>query len=99
MLAPVKAEPADALLDRLRVFHILFGRIGVVETEMAAAAEIPRHAEVEADRLGMADMEIAVRLGRKTGDNGLVLAALQVFADNGADEIGRRCRSTYNRVP
>ena len=93
VLAPVEAEPADALLDRFDVLHLFLGRIGVVEAEVAAAAEIAGQAEVEADGLGMADVQIAVRLRRKAGDDGLVLAALQVLVDDGADEVGRRCGS------
>ena len=39
VLAPVEAEPAHVALDRVDVFLLLLGRIGVVETQMAAAAE------------------------------------------------------------
>ena len=67
VVSPVEAEPVDALLDGVDVFQLFLGRIRVVETEMAASAEIPGETEVEADGLGMADMEIAVRLRRESG--------------------------------
>ncbi len=69
MLAPVEAEPAHVLLDRLDVLELLLDRVGVVEAQVAAAAELGGDPEVEADRLGVADVEIAVGLGRKAGDD------------------------------
>ena len=45
------------------------------------------HAEIEADRLGVADVEIAVGLGRKAGHHRLVPPGLQICAYDVADEI------------
>ena len=50
-------------------------------------AEFLRHAEIQADRLGVADMEIAVRLRRKAGDDARMAAGREVGADDVADEI------------
>ena len=84
VLAPVEAEPAHVALDGVDIFLLFLGRVGVVETQMAAAAEFLRDAEIQADRLGVADMQIAVRLRRKAGDDLLCAAGV---------EIGlRRCR-------
>ena len=44
-------------------------------------------AEVEADRLGVADVEVAVRLGREAGDDGLVPPLAKVGGDDLADEV------------
>ena len=66
VLAPVEAEPAHVALDRVDVFLLFLGRVGVVEAQVAAPAEFLRHAEIEADRFGVADMQIAVRLGRES---------------------------------
>ena len=74
MLAPVEAEPAHVALDGVDVFLLLLHRIGVVEAQVAAAAEFLRHAEIQADRLGVADMQIAVRLRRKARDDAGVRA-------------------------
>ena len=47
-------------------------------------------AEIQADRLGMADVQIAVGLGREAGvDAALVLAAFEVVVDDLADEVPR----------
>ena len=74
MLAPIEAEPAHVALDGVDIFLLLLGRVGVVEAQVAVAAELLGDAEIEADRLGVADMEIAVRLRRKAGDDALVPA-------------------------
>ena len=41
MLAPVEAEPVHVALDRVDELLLLLGRVGVVEAQMAAAADIP----------------------------------------------------------
>ena len=88
---PVEAQPLHISHDRFDILHLLFGRIGVVETQVAFAAVFLGQAEVQADRLGVADMQIAVRLRRKAGVHpALVLAAAQVFLDDGADKVGGR---------
>ena len=47
LAAPVEAEPADVGLDRVDVRLLLLLGVGVVEPEVAAAAELARDAEVE----------------------------------------------------
>src|SRR6185503_2470971 len=59
---PVEAEPAHVLLNRIDVLDVLFGRVGVVEPQVAKAAKLARHAEIETDRLGVADVEISIWL-------------------------------------
>ena len=53
----------------------LLGRVGVVEAQVADAAEVAGQAEIEADALGVADVKVPVRLGREAGhDPAAVLA-------------------------
>ena len=84
VLAPVEAEPAHVALDGVDIFLLFLGRIGVVEAQMAPAAEFLGNAEIQADRFGVADMQIAVRLRRKAGDDG--------FVPLGGEVGMRRCR-------
>ena len=85
---PIESQPADVLLDRLDVFDLLGFGVRVVEAEVAFPAVVGGQAEIEADRLGVADVEIAVRLGREAGlDPALVLAGFEVGVDDVADEI------------
>src|SRR5260221_8544937 len=61
---------------------------------MAAPAEFLRQAEIEADRLGVADVEIAVRLRREAGDDLAIAFRRDIGLDDVADEVapgfGRR---------
>ncbi len=70
-VAPVEAQPVDVLLDGLHELHILFCGVGVVHAEIAQSIVPFRSAEVNDQRLAVADMQIAVGLRRKPGVNGL----------------------------
>src|SRR5262249_44224668 len=67
VLAPVVTEPAHVALDRLHVLDALLGRVRVVEAQMAGAAVLSRDPEVDGEGLGVADVEVAVRLGGEAG--------------------------------
>ena len=66
-VSPVKAQPVDVLLDRVDKLGVLLGGVGVVHAEVAQAAEVLGRAEVDRQGLAVADVQIAVRLGRETG--------------------------------
>ena len=89
-VAPVEAEPVDVLHDGFHVFGIFLGRVGIVHAQVAQAAELLRHAEIDAQGLAVADVQIAVGLRRKTGVYGhaFILAALRnVLRDERVNEI------------
>jgi hypothetical protein len=68
VFAPVPAQPAHIFLDRPDVLVLFPGRIGIVEAQVAnAAGVLGRNPEVQAYALGVADMQISVRLRRKPG--------------------------------
>src|SRR6266516_2265676 len=91
MRAPIVAQPADRLLDRVFVLDVFLDRIGVVEAQMANAPVLGREAEVEADRLGMPDVQIAVGLGREPCDDApAVLVRTQILRDDLAEEVRAR---------
>ena len=64
---PLEAEPAHVFLDGVDVLLLFLFGIGVVEAQVGLAAELVGEAEVEADGLGVADVQIAVGLGWKAG--------------------------------
>jgi hypothetical protein len=100
VLAPVEAEPAHVRLDRVDILLLLLGRVGVVEAQVAASAELLRHAEIEADRLGVADMQVAVGFRREAGDDLGMAARLHIALDDVANEIApcfRRRRFVRHR--
>ena len=90
MVAPIEAEPVDVLLDGVDELLLFLGRIGVVEAQVALAAELLRDAEIQAYRLGVADMEIAVRLRRKPGDDLAGAAGREIGLDDVANEVATR---------
>ena len=86
---PLEAEPLHVLHDRIDVLGLFLGGVGVVEAQVALAAVLEGGAEVEADRLGMADVQIAVGLGRKARVHPAgELAGAVVLVDDGVNEIG-----------
>ncbi len=87
---PVEPEPAHILLDRLDVLVLFLGRIRVVEAQIAQAAVLGRQAEVQADALGMPDVQVAVRFGWKPRvDTAVPLARCDVVFDDLLDEVQR----------
>ncbi len=86
-LRPVIAQPAHVVLDGSGELGVFLGRVGVVQAQVAQPAELGGQAEIQADRLGVADVQVAVGLGREAGANDRVLAAGQILADDLADEV------------
>ena len=64
---PPESEPLNVLLYRVYVFDVLLDGVRVVEAQVAFAAVFLREAEIEADALGMSDVEITVGFGREAG--------------------------------
>jgi hypothetical protein len=88
VLLPVEAQPLDGLDDGVDVFLLFLGRVGVVEAQVAGAAVDLGQAEVEADALGVAVVQVAVGLGREAGlDAAAPLAEAAIFVDEVADEV------------
>ena len=93
-IAPVKAQPVDVFLDGIDIFGVLFGGVGIVHAQVADAAVFQRRTEVDAQRLGMSYMQIAVRLRRETRVHGLTVAAAslgQFFVNDRVDKVGCGC--------
>jgi hypothetical protein len=97
--APVKAEPAHIALDRIDIFLLFLGRVGVVEAQVTAAAELLRDAEIETDRFGVADVQVTVWLRREPGDHAPMSSGSKVRRHDIANEIAAGfhcCRLGYN---
>ena len=97
---PAEAEPADVVLDGFDKLLAFLEWIGVVEAEVAMAAIFFGEAEIEADRPGVADVQIAVGLRRKPGMHPpAVLARGEVPGNHLADEAGwLRGRGRFRRA-
>ena len=89
-VTPIPAEPADALHDGIHKLGLFLDRVGVVKPQVALAAVLLGDAEVNPDRLGVTDVQIAVGLRRKTrADATAETASAIVFFDRSADEVQR----------
>ena len=87
-VVPVGAEPADVLDDRIDVLLLFLLGVGVVEAQVELAAELRGDAVVQADALGVADVQIAVRLRREPRRHAPApFARLQVVRDHLPDEV------------
>ena len=85
----LEPEPRDVVLDGVDVLGVLGLGVGVVEPQVAGAAELLRQPEVELDGLGVADVEVAVGLrGEPRLDATVVEPGLLVGLDPLADEVG-----------
>ena len=79
-IAPTETQPADVTLDGFYIFGVLFGRVGVVETQVADAVVFLCDTEVHANSLDVADVQVAVRLRRKTRlDTSVIHSLCEVF--------------------
>ena len=90
-LAPLEAQPADVAFDGLDVAGLFGLGVGVVEAQVAGAPVLGGDPEVEADGLGVADVQQPVGFGREAGgDPPSVLPAGQVGSDDLAHEVASR---------
>ena len=62
------------------------------------AAEFGGDAEVQADRLGVADVQVAVGFGREARAHGRLAAGLDILADDLADEVLYGCGVARHRA-
>ena len=83
----LKAQPLYIAANRVNVFLIFFFRIGVIETQIRDATEFLGNAKVKADRLGVAHMQVAIRLGRKPRDDAIVFFAGKIRLDRLGNEM------------
>mgnify|MGYP003292604913 CR=1 FL=1 len=90
VFSPVEPEPVDVLLDGVDELHVLLAGVGVVEAQVAhrpAVRVLLGNAEIQADGLGVADVQIPVRLRREARDGGIVVLLFQVRGNPLADEV------------
>ena len=67
--APFTTQPMNILLDGVNVLLGFLFRISIIKPQRAFAVKGFRNAEIQANGFGVADVQITVRLGRKTGHN------------------------------
>ena len=82
LLGPVEAQPVDVLLYGVDILGVLLDGVGVVEAQVGLAAVLLRQTKINAYRLGVADVQVAVGFRRETGLDASVLALAQALFNN-----------------
>ncbi len=95
--SPIIAEPAHIALDGVDIFLLFLGRVGVVKAQMAAPAIFLGDPEIERNRLGVADMEIPVRLRWKPRNDLPRASGGEIGIDDVANKIAARCCRCFAR--
>ncbi len=79
----------DVVVNRIDEFRVFLCRVRIVEAEVCLAAKFFCRTEIQADAFCVSDVDVAVRLGRKTGEDMIALAAFEIACDDVLDEVGR----------
>jgi len=65
LVGPAGDQPLDVGRDGLDILDLLLGRVGVIEAQVALAVVLAGDAEVQADGLGVADVQVPLGSGGK----------------------------------
>ena len=68
VFSPVTTQPLDIFLNAVDIFLLFLGWIGIIEAQMKlrpGRGVFPRNPPAQADRLGMPDVQVTIRLRRK----------------------------------
>ena len=90
VITPIESQPTHIPLDALDILGFLLLRIRVIEPQMAfriGFGILLRNAEIQANRLGVPDVQVAIRLGRKARDRRGMHTARKITRNDVADEI------------
>src|SRR5262245_62248265 len=77
---PGNAKPREIFIDRRLIFRPAACRIDILDAQHEPAAVLTREVEIEQRRIGMAEMEIAVRARRKSENGWRHLSVIAVMA-------------------
>ena len=81
-MSPLKPKPMNVIKDILHVFSVFLGWVGIVAPQVAHSTKLLGSAEVHANGLCVANVQVAVRLwGKSCLYATVVLALFQVIAD------------------
>jgi hypothetical protein len=87
MIAPVEPQPEHVAFDRFDISGFFLGRIGVVEAQVTAPTKFARDSKIQANRLGVTDVKVAVGFGGKPRDNSGVPPSRQIAAQDLANKV------------
>src|SRR5579872_1652897 len=86
----MEAEPLHIFHNRIDILDVFFFGIRVVEAQVGVSAKLVRVAKIDADGLGVADVQVSIRLRREAGlHTSVVFIRLEIFDEALAYEVGR----------
>ena len=83
----METKPLDVFLYGIHILSILLGGVCIVITEIGFAAVFLSKAEVQADALGVAKVEISVGLRREAGYDGIYLTLCEVLLNDFFNQV------------
>ena len=86
-VVPLKAQPLNVLFDGVYILGVLFGGVGVVQTQIAHALVLFLYPKIDANGLGVANVQVAVGLRGKAGLYAAIYPVLQVFINKIVNKI------------
>ena len=87
IISPGADQPLPIRRDGIDILHVFLGGVRVVHPQIADAAKFACDAEVQANALGVADVQVTIRLRRKACMNLRILILGHMLSDNVADKI------------
>ena len=88
---PLKAQPLNVPLNSACIFLAFLFGICVVKAQIAVALIVECQTKIQANRLGMTNMQISIRLRWEACDNIGMFTTRQIGLNNIADEVGDGC--------
>ena len=93
---PVSPQPLDIFLDRIYELHLLFGRI--IKTHVELTIVLLSQSIVQQDGFCMSNMQVAIRLRRKTGMHCVIHTFRKIFFYLNFNKILRYHFILHNRI-
>ena len=87
-MIPMESEPADIFQNGIHILGVFFGGVGVVQAQVAASVVTLGDRKVNADGLGVANVQIPVRFRRKTGLYSVVYSFGQILINGIQNKVG-----------
>src|SRR5262249_3663143 len=89
IIRPAIDQPTHVGHDRPHILGFLLCRIRIIHTDVANAAELACDPKIEANRFRVTNVQVAVRLWRKTRNDLFVFSRANILSDNVANKVRR----------
>ena len=84
---PLETQPANIIHNGLGKILAFLEGVGIIKAQIGRAAKFSCNAKVQANGLGVTDMQMAIGLRRETGNNPVVFPGFEVTFNDIAYKI------------